>query len=108
MEGGRIHPSCSQCHYGVVPPRTTDMAAKYSANSTSKPQLADGILGDSHQMLPASKSRVMNTAEAIQVGAFHLGKGRFDLLIGERNLHLQLLVFLIGGGDRNGGCELFV
>ena len=38
-------------------------------------QSADGILRDSQQMLPVSKSRAMTTVEASQVGVFSLGKG---------------------------------
>ena len=39
-------------------------------------------------MLPASKSRAETTGGVSQVGAFRLGKGRFDLLIRERRAHL--------------------
>ena len=53
---------------------------------------ADGILGDSRQMQPASKSRVMTTAEASQVGAFSIGKGRFDLLIREGHVFQPLVL----------------
>ena len=49
-------------------------------------------------MLPASKSRVMNTAEASQVGVFRLGKERLDLLIRERRVHLPQPLML----DRRG------
>ena len=43
----------------------------------------------------------MTTAEASQVGGFHLGKGCFDLLIRERHIHpLQPLVDGMGGDDK--------
>ena len=61
-------------------------------------QSADSILGDSHQLLPATKSRVMTTAEARQVGVFSLGKGCFDLLIRERRVHLLQPHVLDGSG----------
>ena len=64
-------------------------------------------------MLPATKSMVMTTAEASQVGAFSLGKGRFDRLIRERRVHLlQPLVLdgmgAIGTADESTQCSLVV
>ena len=73
---------------------------------------AEGILRDSHQMLPVSKSRLMTTAEASQVSAFSLGKGRFDLLIRERRVHLLQPLVLDGRGatgtaDESSQCSRF-
>ena len=70
MKGAR--PSYDQGRYGVIPPRAKDIVAI----SVLQIQLSLNTIGrryphrDSHQMLPASKSRVMTTAEANQVGAF--------------------------------------
>ena len=63
-------------------------------------------------MLPASKSWVMTTVEAGQVGTFSLGKGRFDLLIRERRVHLLRPLVLSGIGetgtaDENSPCSWF-
>ena len=75
-------------------------------------QSADNILGDSSQMLTVSKSTVMTTAEEIQVSVFGLGKGRFDLLIRERHVHLLQLLMLDGSGatgsaDESSMCSCF-
>ena len=40
----------------------------------------------------------MTTAKVSQIGTFHLGKGRFDLLIRERRVHFQPLVLDVSGG----------
>ena len=64
-------------------------------------------------MLTASKSRVTTTAEASQVGAFSLDKGRFDLLIMERRVHLLQPLVWDGRGGATGTagesslCSLF-
>ena len=44
-------------------------------------QSADGIHGDSHQILLVSKSREMTSEQASHVGAFSHGIGRFYLLV---------------------------
>ena len=71
-------------------------------------QSADDILGDSPQMLPASRCRAMTTVEGSQVGAFCLGNGHFDL-IRERPMHLQLLMLdgrvAAGTADKNSSCS---
>ena len=51
----------------------------------------------------------MTTGGVSHVGAFRLGKGRFDQLIRERRAHLlQPLVFDGGRCDRDSGWELSV
>ena len=86
--------SLCYCHYVVItvlPSEFVHRVAKVAMVSFHQQyrfdflttQSADGILGDSHQMLPVSKSRVMTTAVASQAGAFSLGKGHFNLLISE-------------------------
>ena len=45
-----------------------------------------------------NNNRVMTTVEASQVGAFSLGKGRFDLLFRERRVHLLQSLLLDGRG----------
>ena len=54
----------------------------------------------------------MTTAEATQVGVFHLDKGRFDLLIRERRVHLLQPIVLDGRGatgmsDESSLCSWF-
>ena len=69
---------------------------------------ADGILGDSHKMLPASKSRMMTTAKVSQVGEFHLGKGYFGQLIRERRIHLLHPLVLEGKVMEGTGDESYL
>ena len=82
MDGERVHSLYGQGRYGVVPPSALDIVAICVLLNQLPHHIID-FLRDSHQMLPASKSRVLTTAEASQVGAF-----RFDLLIWERCVHL--------------------
>ena len=89
MEGGRVPLSYGHGHYGVVRQRAPDIVAICVLQiRLPYTQLADGILADSQLMLPTSKSRMMTTAEANQVGAFRLGKGRSALLVRGRCMHL--------------------
>ena len=60
-------------YVAVVPPRAPDIVAICVLQILlHNNKMGDGNLVDSHQMLPASKSRVMTTAETSQVGAFCL------------------------------------
>ena len=47
----------------------------------------------------------MTIAEVSQVGSFSLGKGRFDLLIRERRVHLLQQLMLDGRGARGTAGE---
>ena len=53
-------------------------------------------------MMPVTTSRVMTTADASQVCAFSLGKGRFDMLIGDTRKPPSAARVGWEGGDRNG------
>ena len=81
MEDGRVRSSYGHGRYGFVAPKVPDIVA-ISVLHIRLPHhtIGDGILRDSHQMLPALKSRVLTTVEASQVSAFCLGKGHFDCI----------------------------
>ena len=99
MEGGRVRPSYGQGRYGVVPTRAPDIVDI----SVLQIRLHRYTIGRRHRRrFPANASSVEeqgdDTAEASQVGAFHLGKGRFDQLIWERRVHLNQPMVLDGRG----------
>ena len=89
MEGGRVRPSHGQGRYGVVPSKAPDIVAI----SVLLIRLPHHTIGGRHRRsFPRNaaniEERVMITADASQVGAFSHGKGHFDLIIGERRVHL--------------------
>ena len=96
MEGGRLRPSYGQDRHGVVPPKAPDIAAI----SVLQIRLSQYTIGRRRprRFPPNAASRVMTTTEASQVGAFSLGKGRSDQLIGLRRVHLLQPLVLDGSG----------
>ena len=70
-----------------------------SADSTSSPHNREMASSEiSLQVLPVSMSRMVTIAEWSHVGALSLGKGRFDLLIRKRRVHLLQPLVLDGWG----------
>ena len=97
MEGEWVRPLYGQGRYGIVPPKAPCIIA-ICVMQIRLSHHTIIILGDSNQILPASKSREMTTAEASLIGPFSLGKGRFDLFIREKHVHLLQPLVLDGSG----------
>ena len=105
--------SYGHVRYGIVPLRAPDIEAIgvmlfYFLTTQS----ADGILRDSHQMLPVSKSRVMTTAEGGQVIQFILDKKTLLSAHQGRCVHLLQPLMLGGMGvtgtaDESSLCSWF-
>ena len=98
VKSERVHPSYDDDRHGVAPPRSPDIEAICVLQIRLPHHVIDGILGDSHQMPPASKNMMMTIADASQVGTFCHGKGRFDLLFSERRMPLLQPLMLDGSG----------